>query len=363
MYSSLPSMFPYTQVADRWQAPQALAGLSAALCSLGSDLFPTALVYALPVALLSSLAFAELKKHAEASLLSVFGDAAAIAVSHGLLEDFLLLPQAGVCTLLQSASLKTDAEVTVLLLLSEWCQGDFGKACTQEELQQLNALVRYSRLSIPYLTELYDSLHSPPLTIKQRLEVLYWRSLSEPSQAINAKLGCLLNPVGWYLPVRPKPTEDLNSSCELNLAVTEADIRKLVQAIQLSKTGGPPATPICSKPRYAQGYWWSIQLSGSSKGELWGGFKAHGVKSLGLGDTGIAHLSQGVVCEYSFHFLGIATDEAKNQGTGPVDSGGYGWSHKISEEAEPPPAGMEWWQPKLVGGCMNIVVTMSNIQA
>ncbi|MEW5305846.1 MAG: hypothetical protein WDW36_008361 [Sanguina aurantia] len=108
------------EVADRWQAPLALTALSSVLCKLQPDLFPTAAAYSLPETLQTAPAFAQVKARALASLLAVFGDAVAVATSHTLVRDFVNLPAAAVHTLLRNDALVTDAEATVLLLLSEW---------------------------------------------------------------------------------------------------------------------------------------------------------------------------------------------------------------------------------------------------
>ncbi|MEW5305840.1 MAG: hypothetical protein WDW36_008355 [Sanguina aurantia] len=232
------------KVADRWQAPQALAALSSVLCKLQLGDFPTAAVYALPLGLQTSPAFAAVKAQAAVCLDHVFGDAAATAATPTLVAAFLLLPQAAVRALLQSETLSTDAEATVLLLLSEWCQGEFGQACTTEELQQLNVSIRYSHLSISYLTELCESLHSPALTSKQRMELLYFRAIPGPAQEKCAELGSLCNPDGWYLPARPKPAKNDGSTLTLTLELSEVEICKLAKSIQLGKDGGPRAASV-----------------------------------------------------------------------------------------------------------------------
>lgn len=112
-----------------------------------------------------------MRAQASASLLTVFGDALEIATNPTLLMRFISLPQAAVLTILQSSSLVSDAEATVLLLLSEYLSSANGKACNETEQQQLNASIRYSCLSAPYLAELCDALHTPPLTMQQRSEL------------------------------------------------------------------------------------------------------------------------------------------------------------------------------------------------
>ncbi|MEW5308184.1 MAG: hypothetical protein WDW38_000161 [Sanguina aurantia] len=191
------------QVADCWQAPQAVAALSSVLCKLQPDLIPAAAVFALPLGLQSSPSFAALKTLAATSLLLTFGSATAIATDAPLLDRFLSLPHTAVLELLQSDKLETDAEATVLLLLSDWCCGTKGAACSEEELQQLNAFIRYSRLSTPYLTELCQHLHTPLLTVEQRMELLHMRALPEAARERSVVLRFTKNPDTWYQPCRP----------------------------------------------------------------------------------------------------------------------------------------------------------------
>ncbi|MEW5305838.1 MAG: hypothetical protein WDW36_008353 [Sanguina aurantia] len=181
---SASSLLQMMKVADRWQAPQALASFSTVLCKLQPDDFPIAETFSLPAGLQVSPGFAAVKACARDSLMSLFGSAAAVATKPALLLRFLCLPLLAVFELLGSDALCTDAEATVLLLLSEWIVSENGMACCEEELQQLNGCIRYGRLSAPYLTELCSSLHTPPLTHPQQMELCTGTNAARPPAAI-----------------------------------------------------------------------------------------------------------------------------------------------------------------------------------
>lgn len=101
-----------------------MKALSTVLCKLEPGLVPFVAGYEILIGLQSSNFFAAIKVQTDSCLLSVLGNAAAIATSLLLLENFISLPQAALLTLLPSNQLVTEA--TLLLLLNEWGKEQIG---------------------------------------------------------------------------------------------------------------------------------------------------------------------------------------------------------------------------------------------
>lgn len=331
------------------------------LCKLQPGLFPTAEAYSLPVGLQPSPAFSDVRKHAQTSLLAEFGDAVAVATGRRLLLKFLSLPHTAVLVLLRSKTLTTDAEATVLLLLSEWCCGPNSQNCTDAELQQLSDSIRYGRLSIPYLTELCEHLHTPPLTTKQRMELLHFHSLSEQSQKHVSEINC---PAQSFRKRRPA-LEHHRRALTMALNVTVVDMRKLLQAIITQKEGGPPAHHISTDGVYAQGFWWILQLEADNVEGMWCGVKARGVSNLHGDDEGIC-FDLGIVCDYAVTLIADPTTDNQMLDVGtacPIESSGLG-SVICNSEGDPLPVlEMQWWQQHVVDGCIRFEAVVRNISS
>lgn len=137
-------------------------------------------------------------------LLLWFGNARSVIDSPTLLEQVLSLPRAAMCALLHSPDLTTDSEESVLLLFSGWCEGQQGKACTVEEVLQLNGAIRYSCVCNPYLTELCHKLSSPKFNSDQLMELWHFGSIPASFRADVFSKGHAHSPEGWFLPVRPR---------------------------------------------------------------------------------------------------------------------------------------------------------------
>lgn len=347
-------------MADRWQAPLALTAISSVLCNLQPDLFPIGAAYTL---LQNSAAFAPVKARASTSLLSIFGDATAVATSPPLLGHFLSLPHSAVLVLLQSDRLVTDAEATVLLLLSEWCDGAQGRACSEKQLQKLNRHIRYSRLSKHYLTDLFEGLHTPSLTTKQRMELLHFQSFPEDGQRLLDQLDSLNNPAGWYLPSRTSASEGGEATLRVTMNIPEAEVYRFVSAIKAMKNGGPPPQAISSTPLYAQGFWWTLQLSGVD-GDPWCGLKVHGMSSL-LSGSLRQELQHGVMCDFRIFLVGRTSEHdmphfAKTMC--PVGSEGMGADiDEVDEKLQCGPLEARWWRQFVVDGCIRIVASVSHV--
>lgn len=292
----------------------------------------------------------------------MFGDAAAVASSKPLLEQFLCLPHAAVLALLQDETLVTDAEATVLLLLSEWCNGEQGKACTEAELQQLNGCIRYGSLSTPYLTELCTHLHTPSLAMEERMELVFYQTLCAESQTVGLKLHWFKNPGGWYLPRRPTPLScsDAGTVAKMTLKVTQADLLKFLRAAKLKKSGSrevldTSANPLefISEPLYSHGFWWTLDLSATG-GIPWCGLLAHGVASLQAScDDNTLLNSHGVSCRFKVSIVanpGLL--HYKSTYHEPVNSSGIGCI--FDEENNVDALNAKWWQPHMVDGCITL---------
>lgn len=295
---------------------------------------------------------------------SVFCDARAIATTPALLGSFLSFPHHAVLSLLNSDTMLTDAEATVLLLLSEWCHGDRGKACTKEELQELNACIRYSRLSMPYLTELCTHLHTPLLTLEERMELLHFDSLSEYLQGAILQNGSHINPSGWYLPRRKSQGDAHTDGVTLTLKVPQADLYALLQAIKDNPSCSPFLQEISSKAVYAQGFWWMLQLARSHESGLWCGIVATGVSSLLTQDANMP-LHLGISSNHSMKLVGkVAAQDTmfsvmqaclvNSNGTGnEYFSPGDGDNSQVLER--------EWWEPYVVDGSITLIAEVLDI--
>lgn len=237
------------QVADLWQSPDPLDEASRLLC-LETASFPILDAYILPPVLQESRAFAEVMAAAQVTLLTRFGDAAHIIQTPALLRQFLTLPYLALLALVKSPKLTTDAEASVLQLVSSWL-GD-----SVQQLQKLHGVIRYSRLSSTYLSELCDEFRLPQLTRKQLLELMNFCSLPSNQQQTWVKQG-YENPAGWYLPQRPTPPQH-KSGVRLSLLVTRIDLKRLLAGV-LEHT--PERMNRTSVPVYAKGFMWKLCLS------------------------------------------------------------------------------------------------------
>lgn len=351
------------QVADRWQAPLALTAISSVLCKVQPGFFPTAEVYALPLVLQASPAFAKVAEYAVTSLLSVFGDAAATASNVGLVQKLVLLPQRAMLALLQSDSLLADAETTVLLLLSEWCVGEQGKACTTMELQQLNECIRYSRVAAPYLTQLSETLHTPPLTLEQRMELLYFWSLPKAAQSNFVTMENMEHPSGWYKLERPSTVDAASRDMCMTLRVSEINLHCLIRELKVRMQGGLPAAHYSSPRVLARGFWWALKLWGSRKGQVWCTIVVHAVSSLLTHHQG-SDVKHGIFCDAQIDLksrAGVADMCIMSCTCFPVGSDGVGGTIDAEDGDVLGPLDVQWWTDYLVDGFLTFNARVTNI--
>lgn len=311
--------------------------------------------------------------HATKSLFFVFGNAKAVATNPQLLRKFLCLPHEAVYELLQSNSLAADAEATVLLLLSDWCNSKMGTACSVEQKIQLNKCIRYSRLSTPFLTEVCQILDFPRLATDERMELMYYRSLPPHAQLMSGRAGSLQNPDGWYLPARQTRLLPIESGIHFTLKVSEAELCRFLKATRLNQAAGQESSHQARKlprfdstPVYSHGFWWQLSLS-AMNGLPWCGFIARGESSLLHVDSWV-RFQHGIMCRSSALITGKAGTASARldlQIPHPVNSNGMGClvANARPSETTLSPKELQWWEPFLVVGFVNIHASIWDILA
>lgn len=294
------------------------------------------------------------------ALLLTFGNARSIIDSPTLLQQFLSLPRAAVQALFESPELATDAEASVLLLFSDWCDTEQGQACSEDEVKQLNGTIRYSRLSVPYLTELLlcESLSSPQLTKQQLMEVMFARSLAKRLAGNAVKAGRLVGPPGWYLPTRPP--SPAHTTAELTLTLKAADLRALLAGCVDNARSSSRTSAAC----YFAGFLWALKIH-MQGGKLWWAVCAEGVSSLNPSKQGV-RIMQGITCEISVQMkqsqppvvLWAGSEECLNcAGTG------VSLESCLPLHGELSYVSFEWWAQHMVEGCVHISADIKKLAA
>lgn len=354
-------------MADRWQAPYALTAISSLLCKLQPDAFPIVAVFSL---LQNSPEFEPIKSYATKSLVAVFGNAHIVATEPALTQQFLLLPHIAVLELLKSDMLLTDAEATVLLLLSEWSNGKLGRACSVNELERLHDHIRYSHVSIPYLTELCESLHGICITYKSTMELFYYLNLVH-NKSDNGCQGSLFNPQACYLPAR-KTAGHTNPTMFLHLEVSEAQLSRFLRKARIcqydeSGTLSPllESHKLSCQPLYCQGFWFTLELSTHS-GEVWCKLVARGVLNL-LDMNAWSNFNHGIECDVMIDIRGAFGNDVTlytQEGYKPVSSLGIGGPIRGRDRKTIlSPMDLQWWQPHMIHQCVTFAARFSPAQA
>lgn len=310
-----------------------------------TDTFPIAAVYSLPDFWRASCTFSAVAAAAHTSLLLTFGNAPCIINSPQLLERFFLLPHTAVLALLQSAELATDAEESVLLLVSGWCEEPMGQACSAAQVGALNNEIRYSRLSCTFLTNICDLLALPQLKREQILEL--WQFCSHFQDSFPEHTG-VMNPAPWYQP-RRKTLASHDTGIQMRLSVSVAALEQLLAAV-----GDSEADVVFKSPaEYAEGFVWTLELS-VYKGVLWCAVNTQGVASI-CGSRRLVSLPCGVprslsICieaavPFQLHQSYCSSIDTDGRGSLMVGPGGR---HQAS-------AGIEWWADYIADGsvCMS----------
>lgn len=335
------------QVADLWQAELPAQAASDILC-LRTTTFPFSEVYNLPPVLKSSAAYSAVMAEAEASLVAVFGNAPEIILSPELLNHFLTLPHPALLALIQSDEFKTDAEESVLLLVSSWCDEPVGEACSIEQIRELNSFIRYGDLSRPYLTDLCDvhMTRLPQLTREQLLELWAFPNSADEDNWDRFES---INPPEWYAGGRSSATASERHAV-VKLFVTVPQLRGLLAAVGDAESD----MSIQSTNVYAQGFLWMLELQ-IIAGALWTAISAFGVSDVHDLSLGM-NLKHGVRCvseiclERPAGSLALFRSDCKlvtTRGNGSMLTGPAG---------EFPGASLfEWWEGYVVDGCVRLI--------
>lgn len=229
-------------------APGCLDALFEALAALPSSavsLADAAAIFRTPPGLRNAPGFAAVLKTAGGVLLQRFGDVFELLSSPALVAQLLLLPQAALLYLLSSNALLTDCEDSVLVMVSWWLEGVVGRGCSEEDVTQLRAKIRYSRLSSTYLVQVLRRLPRLRPTERQLLELLGYQALKATLVLDYFKdAGDGLMPDGWLKPCRT-PSDRSNNSVTTSLDVSQAVLETHIAGLKaaMATTGVPPDFP------------------------------------------------------------------------------------------------------------------------
>lgn len=354
MYVNIAITSP--QVAHHWQAHGLLAIATRKVLQLPRDAseFPIAAVYSLPDTLKTLPAFFSVMAAAETSLLKTFNNARRIVNTLPLLRQFLSLSQPALLSLLHSPKLRTDSEESVLLLLSCWCCNPMSKACTPEQLRELNLAIRYGQLSVPYLTGLCESLELPKLSPEQLVELWVFRNIPREEQvAWTQQPRC--NPASWYLPHRTSLTA-YETGVKLVIDITEAELGVLLEGIGNAES----SSFFRSQAVYGSGFMWTLELAVDS-GVLWCRVLAHGLASVESREKRLP-LPCGVPRSLSIEISSlsqIAGVELYQADSQLVTTAGCGLRMTGSGGKHEDAAQLEWWSDHIVDGCVSLTANVN----
>ncbi|MEW5320434.1 MAG: hypothetical protein WDW38_011509 [Sanguina aurantia] len=250
------------KVADRWDVPACIKACQASLLALSNFKFPISTVFSLSSTFCPSLAISELLAEAGIRLLNLFGDAPSVMRHPAKLKKLKRLPQSAMLALLLSDKLTTDAEATVLQLLLAWYTCN-KSSCDEDELEELKAGVRYSRLTPAYLCGMLPLLPEPEfaVTIEEanhlRLDASFRTEFeAEERQRLNGPC-----PKGWFLAERPFLGSSLaDNFIKVRLKIPQNELLLHAAAVSKMRGGGSAPEGILSPRGYGCGYDWRISL-------------------------------------------------------------------------------------------------------
>lgn len=314
-------------------------------------------MYTLPAVLQTSRAFTAVMAAAEIALVTIFSNTRDIIASPALLKRFLELPQPALLALLRSSKFATDAEASVLLLVSTWSTYDGNDGCSEEGVTALNNEIRYSRLSRPYLTDLCDCLSLHDLTRTELRELWAYSSLSAENRKDWTKHP-KLNPVQWYLPARPRVTSVNAVAAKLMLDVTEANLKHLLSRNGIEGDEISFQTPAV----HAEGFVWTLELSIDTTGAFW---CAVYVKALydaqDITAEGQVDVDHGVACFSSIHIMGQEPLQLYLAKRSLVTSTGSGRRLGGKVGTFKDAAALEWWTKYIVNGRVRFIATIKSV--
>lgn len=232
------------------------------MLALSDFKFPISTVFSLSSTFCPSLAISELLAEAGIRLLNLFGDAPSVMRHPAKLKKLKRLPQSAMLALLLSDKLTTDAEATVLQLLLAWYTCN-KSSCDEDELEELKAGVRYSRLTPAYLCGMLPLLPEPEfaVTIEEanhlRLDASFRGEFeAEERQRLNGPC-----PKGWFLAERPfLGSSSADNFIKVRLKIPQNELLLHVAAVSKMRGGGTAPEGILSPRVYGCGYDWRISL-------------------------------------------------------------------------------------------------------
>lgn len=195
-----------------------------------------------------------LVESSEAELLASYGDAPNVLRKDHLMGELVALPHGAMLFLLRHNDVRTDAEASVLLLLWAWYKANSGN-CSAAELADLRAGVRYSQLTVPYLSDILPNMPGLALSPGEA------HALQQVPGTRGGNHGAGgVCPAGWYLPARRRVDDHFT----LQLEIAQAELLLHSAAVAGMRGGGdaPPAER--SEKVAAYGYDWTLSLTSAT---------------------------------------------------------------------------------------------------
>lgn len=248
-------------MADQWDIPSCINACKEVLFGLNDSLFPINAVFLLPSHFNSNQIFDDLQAEAEVCLHNEFGDVVDSLINISKLQKFTQLPHEAIYIFLNSDTLTTDDEASVLLLVKAWYDRNRA-SCSTDQLQELKDRVRYSCLSLSFICSMLPLMPDFQVTPQQAIELCQFKSFAESSNGVSmVNLGLRGTcPDEWYNPERDnKVCSDVGIT--LALVVSETQLLAHVAAVAKMRAGGDPPLKISSEKKYGFGYDWVLSLS------------------------------------------------------------------------------------------------------
>lgn len=255
-----PFLSVASQVAERWDASRCITACVEALCTLTPHLFPISTVLMMSSELCVRDDIKQLQEAAQRLLLELYGDVPDVIRTPAKLAELQQLPYSTMLALLGNPDLSTDSEASVLVLLWSWFQHNRNN-CSSKQLKQVKELVRYSRLTDPYVCENLPHMSELSLTLVE-MDKLRMDKVIEDASFVNLAASVDMDiRGGWYLPAR-----DSDASLLLTLEVSRVELFTL--AAELAKEEPDPPMPILSKKVFGFGYEWRLSLQRATENTM-----------------------------------------------------------------------------------------------
>lgn len=178
-----------------------------------------------------------------------------------LLQQLTDLSHAAMLAHLKEADLRTDSEATVLLLLKAWYDSN-RQSCSIEQLRELQAKVRYGRLTTAFISSVLPHIPDFCPTPEQANELRMSTMIDNCSQEMLECMGMSsVCPEGWLLGAREN---EFSTPVVLTLNISRPELMAHVAAVAGLKMGGGAPPVARSRRVYGLGYYWSLSLSSES---------------------------------------------------------------------------------------------------